>query len=58
MLQLKNVLKTSLAKKELAKVVPVAGVQLQSRNYSDHQIPDRLKHIPTAENPKFFDMVS
>lgn len=27
------------------------------RAYSDHQIPDRLKDIPTSGNPKFFDMV-
>lgn len=30
---------------------------LQSRGYADHQIPDRLKDIPTHPNPKFFDMV-
>lgn len=30
---------------------------LQTRGYADHQIPDRLKDIPTDPNPKFFDMV-
>lgn len=30
---------------------------LQTRNYADHKIPDRLKDIPTHPNPKFFDMV-
>ena len=55
MLQLKNVL-SSLTKKELAKVLPIAVAQ--NRSYSDHQIPERLQHIPTAQNPKFFDMAS
>ncbi|EZA54914.1 Glutamate dehydrogenase, mitochondrial [Ooceraea biroi] len=27
------------------------------RGYADHQIPDRLKNVPEAPNPKFFDMV-
>lgn len=41
----------------LFKVCPVA-IQLPSRrNYSDHQIPDRLKDVPNAANPRFFDMV-
>ncbi|RZF45939.1 hypothetical protein LSTR_LSTR008316 [Laodelphax striatellus] len=26
------------------------------RNYS-HEIPEKLKDVPTAENPRFFDMV-
>lgn len=38
----------------LLKVLPAA---LNSRNYGDHQIPDRLKDIPTLPNPRFFDMV-
>lgn len=29
----------------------------QLRRYSDHKIPDRLKHVPTASNPNFFEMV-
>jgi len=34
------------------------AVQLRnSRSYADHQIPDRLKNVPDAENPRFFDMV-
>ncbi|KAF5300103.1 hypothetical protein FQA39_LY11295 [Lamprigera yunnana] len=32
-------------------------VVLQKRNYAQHQIPDRLKDIPTSANPKFFDMI-
>lgn len=42
--------------REMTKILPIAVTQ--SRGYADHQIPDRLKHIPSAENPKFFDMVS
>lgn len=38
----------------LARAVPAA---IQTRGYAEHQIPDRLKDIPTAENPKFFNMV-
>lgn len=38
----------------LLKVLPAA---LNSRNYAEHQIPDRLKDVPTHANPKFFDMV-
>lgn len=36
------------------KVLPTA---VQSRNYGDHQIPERLRDVGTAANPKFFDMV-
>lgn len=52
---LKNVVKSSLASKELIKVLPLAAVA--SRGYSGHQIPDRLKSVSTDANPKFFDMV-
>lgn len=38
----------------LLKVLPTA---LNVRGYADHQIPDRLKEVPNAANPKFFDMV-
>ncbi|XP_011707455.1 PREDICTED: glutamate dehydrogenase, mitochondrial-like isoform X2 [Wasmannia auropunctata] len=27
------------------------------RGYADHQIPERLKDVPEAPNPRFFDMV-
>lgn len=53
---LKNVVKSSLVSKELTKVLPLAAIA--SRGYSGHQIPDRLKSVPTDTNPKFFDMVS
>lgn len=29
----------------------------QLRFYSEHKIPERLKSVPTAENPNFFEMV-
>ncbi|XP_075213918.1 glutamate dehydrogenase, mitochondrial-like [Lycorma delicatula] len=35
---------------------PAVQVVDAKRNYS-HEIPEKLKHIPTAENPRFFDMV-
>ncbi|XP_046405343.1 glutamate dehydrogenase, mitochondrial [Ischnura elegans] len=38
-------------------VCPIAVQDVSSRSYADHQIPERLKDIPTASNPKFFDMV-
>jgi hypothetical protein len=58
MYTLKNIVKAPLVNKELIKILPVAlSQQQQSRSYSDHVIPDRLQHIPTAQNPKFFDMV-
>lgn len=43
--------------KEVLKVLPSAVSVFNSRSYSDHQIPERLKDIPTSANPKFFDMV-
>ncbi|KAH8243851.1 hypothetical protein KR032_010806 [Drosophila birchii] len=40
----------------LAKALPTAV--MHSRGYaSEHQIPDRLKDVPTAKDPRFFDMV-
>ncbi|EDX14133.1 glutamate dehydrogenase, mitochondrial isoform X1 [Drosophila sechellia] len=41
----------------LAKALPTAVMQ-SSRGYAtEHQIPDRLKDVPTAKDPRFFDMV-
>ncbi|XP_030369402.1 glutamate dehydrogenase, mitochondrial isoform X2 [Scaptodrosophila lebanonensis] len=40
----------------LVKALPTAV--LQTRGYTaEHQIPDRLKDVPTAKDPRFFDMV-
>lgn len=60
MLHIKNfIAKSPMVNKELAKILPIAlSNQQQCRALSDHQIPERLQHIPTAQNPKFFDMVS
>jgi hypothetical protein len=55
---LKQLSKASPIKKELTKVLPAIAVNSnQQRLYSGHQIPDRLKSVPTDANPKFFDMV-
>ncbi|EDW80581.1 uncharacterized protein Dwil_GK11603, isoform A [Drosophila willistoni] len=41
----------------LAKALPTAVLH-SSRGYAtEHQIPDRLKDVPTAKDPRFFDMV-
>jgi hypothetical protein len=57
MFHLKKIVKSPLVNaKELSRVLPIAFNC--SRDYSGHQIPERLQHIPTAANPKFFDMVS
>lgn len=58
MYHLRNIVKIPV-KKELTKILPVAmSCQHQTRSYSDHKIPERLQHVPTAANPLFFDMVS
>ena len=41
----------------LVRAVPASTTLQTNRGYADHQIPDRLKDIPTSENPKFFNMV-
>ncbi|XP_025075054.1 LOW QUALITY PROTEIN: glutamate dehydrogenase, mitochondrial [Pogonomyrmex barbatus] len=40
-------------------VMPVAWQTAPAtcRGYADHQIPDRLRDVPEAPNPRFFDMV-
>jgi len=59
MLNLKNITicRSRIANLEFTKILPVAINHQVNRSYADHKIPDRLKHIPTAQNPKFFDMV-
>jgi len=59
MFHLKTLVKSVALRQDLStlvKALPIA-VSQQTRNYSDHKIPDRLKNVPEAENPKFFDMV-
>lgn len=59
MFHLKSLAKNAVVKQEvtslLAKALPT-GVA-QSRSYADHQIPDRLREVPNAKDPRFFDMV-
>ncbi|XP_055529403.1 glutamate dehydrogenase, mitochondrial isoform X1 [Wyeomyia smithii] len=58
MFHLKTIVRSGVLKQEvpnLAKAVAVSSVQ--HRNCSSHQIPERLKDVPTAANPRFFDMV-
>lgn len=60
MFHLKTIVKSAVAKPELAGLVgrsAAVAVQQQQRTYVDHQIPERLKGIPTDKDPKFFDMV-
>lgn len=50
--------RASAALKQSPEVAPLAALgRLQNRGYADHQIPDRLKDVPTSPNPRFFDMV-
>lgn len=63
MYHLKSIVSRSAAiasKQQLAKIVPVTTV-LQSRNYADHQIPERLKNVATAKGnlsiPRFWAVV-
>lgn len=49
MYHLKTLAKSPVLKHELAKVLPVAASLTQTRNYADHQIPDRLRDVPTAK---------
>lgn len=57
MFHLKTLAKSPVVKYELAKVLPAATNLAQSRNYADHQIPERLRSVPSAKDPRFFDMV-
>lgn len=60
MFQLKKFVKSAVAKQEMAALVarqmPAVFIN-QNRGYAEHQIPERLKDVPTAKDPKFFDMV-
>lgn len=51
---LKNVLNSQT--ETVLRVTPLLATQA-SRGYADHQIPDRLKDVGDALNPKFFSMV-
>lgn len=53
--------KNVVAKKELTasltKIMPLALSQKRFASTGGHQIPERLREVPTAADPKFFDMV-
>ncbi|KYM94782.1 Glutamate dehydrogenase, mitochondrial [Cyphomyrmex costatus] len=67
MFHLRNLTRSSIALKQvssndgqqsiLMRVAPAAWQATVYRGYADHQIPDRLKDVPEAPNPRFFDMV-
>jgi len=68
MYHVRNLVRSSITLKQisgndamqmLARVTPAVAhtTTLGHRGYADHQIPDRLKDVPEAANPKFFDMV-
>lgn len=66
MLHLKNIAKSVVpplknsvqneALNTMFRIIP-AGVNVCCRTYASHEIPDKLKDIPTSANPKFFHMV-
>lgn len=55
MLHLRNIVKSAVMAKDLTRVLPIAVSQ--TRGYSDHQIPERLREIPNQKDPLFFEMV-
>lgn len=65
MLHLKNIAKSVVPplknsiQNEVANTVKIApaAVNVCCRTYSSHEIPERLRDIPTSANPRFFDMV-
>lgn len=57
MLHLRNLAKQAIRKDAVIKTLPSVSI-VQNRSYaSEHKIPDRLKDVPVAKDPKFFDMV-
>lgn len=58
MFHLRTLARNVALKKDFVAAVKTAPVAVaQNRTYADHQIPDRLKDVPTSPNPRFFDMV-
>ncbi|XP_014098969.1 glutamate dehydrogenase, mitochondrial isoform X2 [Bactrocera oleae] len=58
MYQLKNLARQAAARQqEVATLVKALPTALQNRGYAEYQIPERLKDVPTAKDPRFFDMV-
>ncbi|XP_011198795.2 glutamate dehydrogenase, mitochondrial isoform X1 [Bactrocera dorsalis] len=58
MYQLKNLARqAAVRQQEVATLVKALPTALQCRGYAEYQIPERLKDVPTAKDPRFFDMV-
>lgn len=67
MFHVRNLTRSSIALKQapgndvvqsiLARATLAAVQTAARRGFADHQIPDRLKDVPEAPNPRFFDMV-
>lgn len=58
MYQLKNLARqAAIRQQEVATLVKALPVALQTRGYAEYLIPERLKDVPTAKDPRFFDMV-
>lgn len=59
MFHLKTFVKSGVVKPEFVGLVSrsLPAAVVQSRSYSEHQIPDRLKDVAVAKDPLFFDMV-
>lgn len=59
MLHIKNIAKSVALKNTEATLLKLAPAvaNVSCRTYASHEIPDRLKDIPTSGNPRFFDMV-
>ena len=53
MFQIKSVARKELGSLLAKAVTPALGTQ----SHAYHEIPERLKDMPTRENPRFFDMV-
>lgn len=41
----------------ILKLTSAASSQQNRKSYSSYEIPEKFKDMPTAENPRFFDMV-
>lgn len=59
MLHIKNIAKSVALKNTEATLLKLAPAvaNVSCRTYASHEIPERLKDIPTSANPRFFDMV-
>uniref|UniRef100_A0A1B6CCS9 glutamate dehydrogenase [NAD(P)(+)] n=1 Tax=Clastoptera arizonana TaxID=38151 RepID=A0A1B6CCS9_9HEMI len=58
MFNLKTLAKCTLAVPcEINKLLRVLSPSVQQSNWYSYEIPEKFKDMPTAENPRFFDMV-